>query len=157
MNVVFVVFFALFVVLLFSLGSPPWSYVSNNAPPVSSCALPRPLCVSLRSTTPICTLPTHVGALTLSSRTHTWLCLCWCLCVFLHGCWPHCVCPCGCDCACWWVCTCFLCLFRCLWLNYMLAYVFVCVVRVCVCVCVCLYFGQIICISIICTSTACLN
>ena len=51
----------------------------------------------------------------------------------------------------------FLCLPRCMWLSDVLVNVFVCVVRVCVCVCVCLYFGQIICISIICTSTACLN
>ena len=51
----------------------------------------------------------------------------------------------------------FLCLLRCMWLSNVLAYVFACVFRVCVCVYVCLYFGQIICISIICTSTACLN
>ena len=51
----------------------------------------------------------------------------------------------------------FLCLLRCMWLSNVLAYVFVCVFRVCVCVRVCLYFGQITGISIICTSTVCLN
>ena len=37
------------------------------------------------------------------------------------------------------------------------AYVFVCVDRVCVCVCACLDFVRITGISIICTSTVCLN
>ena len=99
-NVVFVVFLGLLRVLVFSLCVPPWSCMPNTASPVPFRAPPRPLSVSLRSPTPICTLPTHVGALTLSSLTHIWLCLCSCLCVFLHGCWPRCVCPCGCDCAC---------------------------------------------------------
>ena len=50
----------------------------------------------------------------------------------------------------------FLCLLRCMWLSNVLdmsLYVYF----VFVCVYVCQYFGQIICISIICTSTACLN
>ena len=133
---------------------------SNTCPtmPPVSCRAPFcPLFSSFCSKTLIRTLSTHMRPLKPSSRARTWLCLWWCLFVFLRGCWPHCVCPCDCDCACWWVCTCFLCLFRCFWLNYMLAYVFVCVVRVCVCVCVCLYFGQSTCISITCTDHACLN
>ena len=90
-NVVFVVFWGLFVMLFFSLGVSPWSCVSNNAPPVSSRAPPHPLSVSLRSTTPTCTLPTHVRTLALSSLANMWLCLCLCLFMFLCVCWSYCV------------------------------------------------------------------
>lgn len=90
-NIVFVVFWGLLMLLLFPLGTPPWPYVSNNAPPAFSYAPCHPLFVSLCSITLLNTLLTHLRACAPSSRVHIWLCLCWCLCVFLRGCWPHCV------------------------------------------------------------------
>ena len=131
--------------------------MSNNASPVPFRTPPRPLSVSPRSPTSICTLPTRVGTLALSSLTHMWLCLCSCLFLLLCVCCTHCVCAHTCSCACWCVCAHVLCLLMCLWLPCAFAHVFACVFRVCVCVCVCLYFGQSTCISIICTDHACLN
>ena len=74
-DVVFVVFRGLFVLLLFPLDTPLWSYVSNNAPPAFFYAPCHQLFASLHSTTLMNTLPTHLCGCAPSSRIHIRSCL----------------------------------------------------------------------------------
>ena len=134
--VVFVVFWGLLVVLLFSLDDTPLSCVSHNVSSVPFCASTYPLIVSLGSTTLICTLPTHLCTFVPSSHAHTWFCLCSCLFVFLCTLWSYCVCAYDRVCGCWCVCACVLRLCMCLLLSCALTHEFTpCVSCLCVCLC----------------------
>ena len=135
-GVVFVVLWGFLVVLIFSLGAPPWACVSNNVSPMSFRAPSRPLFVSICSTTPTCTLTTHVCVLTPSSHAHTWFCLWLCVFMFLCTWWSYCVCSHARVCGCWCVCACVLRLCMCLLLSCAPTHEFTpCVSCLCVCLC----------------------